>query len=117
MKYNLVESKKEYLHLEITGKYSLEQGEKLFEKIHDECVERKIKKLLLDITKKEGVIPTMDRFIFGKLIANLFSTDIKFALIAKKDQINKFSETVAVNRGARFNIFSDKTEAIEWLLK
>jgi hypothetical protein len=117
MKYNLIEQNDEYLHYEITGKYSLDKGEKIIEKIHDQCVEKKINKLLLDITKKEGVIPTMDRFDLGELIAKLFPYKIKFAVIAQKDQIDKFSETVAFNRGARLMIFSDKTEALEWLLK
>jgi hypothetical protein len=59
----------------------------------------------------------MDRFFLGVMISELFSYKIKFAVIGKKDQINKFTETVAFNRGGRLMIFSEKTEALGWLCK
>jgi len=117
MKYSLIEENNRYLHYEILGKYSLDKGKKILEELYAQCVEKNIHRLLVDITKKDGVIPTMDRFDLGELIAKLFSFKIKFAVIVKKDQMNKFSETVAVNRGANLYVFSDQKEALEWLLK
>ncbi|HUI30046.1 MAG TPA: DUF4180 domain-containing protein [Candidatus Acidoferrales bacterium] len=117
MKYSLKETKEDYSYFEITGIYSLDEGKKMIEEIYNHCMENKIHKLLVDITKKDGIIPNFDRFVLGELIAKLFSFRIKLAVIGKKDQINKFSETVAHNRGSQLFIFSDKTEALEWLMK
>ncbi len=72
---------------------------------------------MIDIREKDGSIPEMDRFFLGEYIAKLnLNKWIKTAVIAKKEQINKFSETVAQNRGAQLYISSTEEDAYEWLL-
>ena len=117
MKYDLIEQNNEYLLFKFTGMYSLTEAEELVKKMHGQCLERKFDKLLADITEIEGVIPNMDRFSIGESIAEVFKHNFKSALLAKKDLINYFTENVAVNRGARFKIFSDEAEAIAWLME
>ena len=116
LNYNLIIEEGNYLCFEVFGEYSLVEGKRVLQEIFDKCVCNDACRLLVDITKKEGIIPDIDRFFLGEFIAKLFTYEIKFAVIGKKDQINKFSETVAYNRGTRLNIFSDKKEALKWLL-
>jgi hypothetical protein len=117
MKFEVIEANHDYLFVEITGDYKLYSGMKLMEEIFDLCQERNVNKILIDITKKQGMISNWDRYILGKLIAKLFSYKIKLAVIGRKELINKFSETVAQNRGGKLFISSDKADAMEWLLK
>jgi hypothetical protein len=116
MKYRLVEENKSYLHFEITGKYSKYKGKKIIEDIFEQCVEKKVNRLMVDIRKKIGVISDWDRFFFGEFIARVFTYKVKLAVIGKKELINRFSETVAVNRGTQLFIFSEIPEALDWLL-
>lgn len=115
MEYKLIKTGKDLLYFEVIGNYSQQEGERIIKELHNRCVKGKISKILVDITKKDGNIPVLDRFFFGTLIAKLFSYKIKMAVIGKKDQVTRFSEVVASNRGARLGIFREKKEAIKWL--
>ena len=44
-------------------------------------------------------IPDMEKFYVGELGAKTFGSRIKFAMLRKPEDINKFTENVAVNRG------------------
>lgn len=117
MEYRLVENTDQYIHFKITGEYSLGIGKEILGKLVDLCRESKNNKLMVDIREKDGEIPQMDRFFLGEHIAKInFGTSIKLAVIGKKEQINKFSEIVAQNRGTQLKIFSDVKEARKWLL-
>ena len=47
----------------------------------------------------------------------LFPFSLKVAVLGRAEQITKFGENVAVNRGARVLVCSEKTEALRWLLE
>jgi hypothetical protein len=115
MKLHILEHSENYMHIDVTGQYTFEKGNKVFQQLHSLCIDNKIDKLLVSSALVEGYSSTMERFEFGELIAKYFSYKVKFALVAKKDHFDKFAENVAVNRGASFAVFLDKTEALEWL--
>ena len=104
-----------YLHYKCCGDYSLKEGEQLLQKIYNTCLKYKVKSVLVDITEKNGHIPDVHRFLLGKFIAQLYSYKIKIAVIGRRDEINKFSEDVAINRGGRLLVTADKDEAVVWL--
>jgi hypothetical protein len=84
--------------------------------LYNECTRIGKYKLLIDITKKDGDIPDWDRFQLGEYIAELFRAKVKIAIRASRTKINRFSETVAVNRMANIQLFAAIKPATKWLL-
>lgn len=115
VEYRIVEGNDEILYTAVSGTYSEIEGTRIIEELHEECEKRKKRKLLVDITGKDGVIPVADRFFFGKQIAGLYRYNVKMAVIGRKSHITRFSETVAVNRGGNLGIFDNKPDAVAWL--
>lgn len=78
-------------------------------------------KVLLDIREldiKLGTFSTLDGYAIGEYFASLSVTPVKIksAVLAKEAQIDHFIEIVAKNRGAFFEVFTSKEEAVSWLL-
>ena len=40
----------------------------------------------------------------------------RVAALGKPENVDHFAETVAVNRGAHFKVFTEEAAALEWLL-
>ena len=57
----------------------------------------------------------MERYEVGVKAATLFRYKLKVAVVYKTEEINRFAETVAFNRGMNVKIFNTKEEAISWL--
>jgi hypothetical protein len=58
----------------------------------------------------------IDRYETGILMAKVWGNKIKVAAVAKKSLINYLTENAAINRGARFKVFSEMNPALEWLV-
>ena len=103
-------------YFKLTGTYKLEKMMELIRSMYERCPGRNIQSLLLDITGLEGDIPTLDRFTFGTCVAEQNKkNNISLAVLDNKKNIDRFAETVAVNRGVRFFMTSSKDKAVAWL--
>ena len=99
------------------GNESQEDLEAIINKVLHINTKTSIDRVLVDTTQLQSLPSTV----------NIFSTmsslplKIKVALIATKNQPTandiRFGETVARNRGIRFQTFSAISDAIEWLSK
>jgi hypothetical protein len=117
MKHKIIERDK-YILFEVSGEYDFHYFKNLFSIIKTECTERKTDRAICDTSKAGKIFKSeMERYYIGKEIANQTGHKIKLALAGKKNNINYFGETVAVNRGAFFRVFSDFKQAEEWLLE
>ncbi len=117
MKHKIID-KSRYILFEVSGDYEFKYFQHLFSIIKTECHNRQIFKAICDTTRARDIFKTeMERFYIGKEIAKQTGYKIKLAVVGKKSNINYFGETVAVNRGAFFKIFSDYKLAEEWLLE
>jgi hypothetical protein len=58
----------------------------------------------------------MDRFFIAENIANLLRARVKLAVVWPKQHINRFAETVAVNRGSSMIVVDTIDAAHRWLL-
>ena len=74
-------------------------------------------RILFDLTKWSKPDSEMTRFYTGKYLAETLAYHFKTAAFTQPEAINKFGENTAVNRGARFRIFTDETSAIKWLME
>jgi len=109
-----------YLYASVSGeKDSLELSLKFWQEIFTECESKNYKRLLVTENFKNNISP-IDMFILGEKLGEMASRNTSVAFVDKQIQqleMNKFSETVAYNRGGRGRVFSDFTEAENWLLE
>ncbi len=111
----LIERRNGYLYVEYSEPY---QFNKLIEMMHEVlavCEKESYQKFLVDISKMEGKVAPMERFELAVKGASLFQYKGKYAFVYRKEEINRFAETVGVNRGLNARIFSDMNDAMKWL--
>lgn len=114
-----------YLAVIATGKFSLKEAEQSFLDTLDAVIEHKTKKVLLDGRSVIGRPETIERFYYGKFVANSVkayksrgvSLATAFAYVLKEPLLDRqrFGETVAVNRGMHVRVFDAMEPALEWL--
>lgn len=106
-----------YIHFRILGPYSFEDYRLAIRGMHAACLERAIRKSLIDITPIEGDIPQFDRYNLGIEFAEVWGREPKAAIMVPSTKINRFFENTAVNRQARVKVFPDEPSALLWLLQ
>ena len=106
-----------YMTLVISGEYDKDDFLSYPQLILDECEKEKLYKILVDGSNLTGTnLPTMDRYFIGETIAKMLGGKVKLAVVWPKKHINKFAETVAVNRGSSIIVVDTIGTAHEWLL-
>jgi hypothetical protein len=107
-----------YLEVRARGPYSLARMKGMLDRAAAECLARKTGRLLFDITAVEGYRPsTAERFQIGSHIAQLLKTLMRFACLAKTEQIDpeNFTARVATNRGSPAPVFNTRKKAVDWV--
>jgi hypothetical protein len=111
--------KENYLYFKLQGKLIFD--EKILEDptLPDAIQRYNCSKILLDITDLDAPMKTVDRYEIGEYFAHLSQSpkNVKTAVLKPTYHKEDFTEIVAQNRGALFEFFTDKKEALEWLLK
>ncbi|MEO7766016.1 MAG: hypothetical protein ABIS01_01275 [Ferruginibacter sp.] len=113
----VIEKKSDYLSITISGEY--EKADFLYypKIVADACEQHGVFKVLINGLNIAGTdIPTMDRFFIGEDIAKTLGSKIKLAVVWPDEHINKFIETVAVNRGSFMIVVGKVSEAETWLM-
>jgi hypothetical protein len=72
--------------------------------------------LLLDATLLGLPKTEMTRLLTGEYIAKMLPPPFKIACLTSVASYNRFTENVAVNRGAQFAVFLNHQAALKWLL-
>lgn len=104
-----------YLAVKITGKWLTDDIFKAIEDIKKEADRQEVTHILLDLEELSHPDSEITRFLSGEKIASVFSYSYKIAGYSQKEKINRFAENVAVNRGARFQMFTSEMDAVSWL--
>jgi len=123
MSYNLtIEKKEDVLWVTATGNRSLQTVLAMSKDILAGCVEKMVKKALIDVRALEGRLSTLEAYeIPDKHFPNMRDPNVitHSAIVDLKEfeRNYKFFEDVAVNRGFDLRIFSNTGEALEWLSK
>ena len=100
----------------ITGEYNSSDFHSYPKTILAECEKERMSKVLVNALEVKGTnISTMDRFFLGEEISKTFGPKIKIAVAWPAQDINKFAETVALNRGAYIRVMGDINSAEKWL--
>ena len=107
-----------YITLVIAGKYDKEEFLSYPQLVLEQCQKEGVNKVLVDGTSLSGTdVPTMDRFFIGEEIANQLRFKVKVAVVWPKEHINRFTETVAVNRGGLMIVVDTVDAAHNWLIR
>ena len=110
------QNKADYLEITISGNWTLPEMKSAIDEVKFEA--DKCKQYLL-LLKMQEIIPPfteMTRYYTGEYMAKVLPSPFKIAVIAKKESVNYFAETVAVNRGANMKVFFNEELAKEWLI-
>jgi hypothetical protein len=109
-----------YLLAQVSGeKDSLEVSLLFWKEIFVECETSKYKRILITESFKND-ISAIDMYILGEKLSEMAPKDISVAFVDNQVQqleMNKFTETVAYNRGGKGKVFADRLEAEKWLLQ
>ena len=69
----------------------------------------------MDVSEMSGKMSTMDRFRLGVEGAAIFRNLAQVAIVYRQQEMNRFAETVGINRGGRVRVFGDLDTAMKWL--
>jgi len=105
-----------YLLATQAGDYSLADSLAHMERVAAVTRERKLRRVVFDITRLVGDVPDMDRFEIGKEAAEIFQHVDRVAIVmAGSARSNGFALDVAANRGLDMRSFVSAAEAIDWV--
>jgi hypothetical protein len=112
--------REKYLFAHVSGeKDSLDISLKFWQEIFNECEAKAYKRILITEDFRNN-ISAIDMYILGEKLTEMASRNTSVAFVDSQIQqyeMNKFSETVAYNRGGRGKVFADMKEAEKWLLE
>jgi len=114
-----------FLNVLATGKFSLKEAQRTFLEVLEAVGSHHLKKVIIDGREVIGKPETIERFYYGKFVANSIkayktrgvSGATAFAYVINEPLLDRqrFGETVAVNRGAHVRAFDNMEAAFKWL--
>jgi hypothetical protein len=112
-----VYDKDEFVLVTYTGEFNVEAANRTIDRALQACKEFGKTRLLLDCKNMIGALSVFDRFQVAEYGQKLQGTMSKVAMVRpeSQDPSDKFTETVAVNRGVNLKLFTDFEEAVKWL--
>ena len=112
-----IKDKGDFLFITIKGDYDYWDFIKYPKIIKKKCEELKNYKVLVDLLPvKYKVIPTIELFFLGEILAETLRDKIKMALVWAGKEEKQFLQSVANNRAACLRIFELAKTAEFWLL-
>ena len=111
----LIEGRKGYLYVEYSEPYLFNNLIDMMNEVLVICEKESYQKFLVNNSNMTGKVAPMERFELAVKGASLFLYKGKYAIVYRKEEINRFAETVGDNRGLNARIFSDMDEAMKWL--
>lgn len=108
-----------YLAARFIGSGVAEEAWRQFVSIAERCKRTKNNKLLIDITKAEGKLSVIEKYLAAEESLIFALSGIKVVFIEKPERMDprKFFLLAARNRGVNVEAFTDFQAAEEWLLK
>jgi hypothetical protein len=105
-----------FLRVVSTQSVSSSSLQEFLEQLRDAARDIGVCNILVDARGASGFLSTMTRFDYASHLAKeLREFRIAFVLPEALRDPDVFGETVAVNRGGRFRLFSTLEEAYQWL--
>jgi hypothetical protein len=103
--------------LQLRGKYDLLRLSRTIEEVGRLCRETGCRRILADARKHAGGIGVLDMHEIGEMISREIPRGYRVAVVVSEGRLemDRFLETVALNRGVLFRLFTRTDEAEAWL--
>lgn len=114
----LMEIRSDYLYCKIPNRqYDRNAFTNYAKMILEECLKQNVNRVLINGLEVKGAdLSTMERYFIGEKVAEFFPPKIKLAVVWPELHINRFAETVALNRGGFMHVEGTIEAAEKWLL-
>ena len=112
------------LNVVATGEFSMDEAKRAFLEMLGAVAQYRAEKVLFNGRTLKGKPGDLERFFYGEFAANETIRLLKeyriapqFAYVIKEPlrDVQRFGETVAINRGMNVKTFESQEEAFEWL--
>ena len=110
------ESDKALLRVTLEGDYPTDNVAQLVAQIREQQLSHNCNKILIHALAVEKPQSEFDRYTSGEALSSTFGNQVRIAIVYPAEITTKFTETVAVNRGAFLRIMPTEEDAINWLL-
>ena len=109
----------EYLLIKWSGSASAEETKRAGIEGFERATAEGISRVLVDVTDVTEQPSITDQYSATVANSSLGPRQPRCALLGRPDQTNdlSFMETVGRNRGMRIRVFTDKSEALAWLMQ
>lgn len=105
------------LNVEVSGNYSLHGMKKMVTELREHCHKVNCFNVIVNVATLTEAVNDMDRYELGVYVSEIFKQDIRLGVLDRKERINYFFETVAINRFTDVKVSHDIDELIAWLGK
>lgn len=114
-------------HLQVTveGDYSLPSSLDVIDQLLEACVTHRASRVLVDHRKEIGNPTTLERYEamtqahqkYMKVLSEKKIGPVRFAVLGNVPRMDAhhFGENVAINRGLPLRVFTQESDALEWL--
>lgn len=104
-----------YFAVTATGIFTRREYLRVVDVIRDKALETGLGAALGDARGVSGNPSAADRFHIGSYAASQWAGLVRVAMVCRPEVIDRFGETIALNRGATMCVTDDHEEAIAWL--
>jgi len=108
-----------YVNVTLTGDVTRNDLENARNKTRLTLTASNCRRILVDATCSNPKLSDLENYEFTSEHESHFPRGVRIALVVRSDQLEnlRFAETVAQNRGVRMVLFSDRIQALNWLLE
>jgi hypothetical protein len=107
----------DYLLVTVHGVWTEDFARKVIDTARAEAVNCDRRRILLDLLELSRPEREFTRYLSGKYLAEAMGSQFSIAAFGRPENITRYAETVAQNRGATLTVFTDQESALEWLLR
>lgn len=100
----------------LRGKWDVPEMTRCIVQIRAKAMQSPQTRILADCRDVSAPATEFHRYLAGVDVARILPRPFKLSVLYLEELVNRFGETVAVNRGADIRVFHEEEQALQWLL-
>ena len=122
-----LEEKEGYLYARVLGRFSLDEANRTALDLFEHLSRCAVGRVLVDCRELEGSVTVLEQFSHAKFFAmNLDESSLRgvdkgtrfaYVVTGAFEDLDRFAETVAVNRSVNVRTFNNYEQALDWISK
>ena len=106
----------EHLIVGVAGEWTEESFRRLIDTACDQATQLGLNRIFLDMRAVSRPDAAITRYLSGIYVAKTIGSRFRMAALGAPENVTRYGETVARNRGCNFRVFTDDNQAMGWLL-